>query len=221
MRLKYVINAWPCLVSIVSLVLLAVIPGMALAHDTRNIGQYRLTVGFIVEPAFEGQKNGVDLRVLRVQKEGDKEVTTPVEGLEKTLQVEITHVSTGVSKTFALRTIFRDPGHYTNDIVFTAPGVYQMRFFGTIEGAAVNETFVSRGGGGNFNDMQSSADMQFPERFPEMREVSAAVRGVEDTADQAQDSASSARTMALIGIVVGAVGVVSGLGAVVATTRKR
>lgn len=48
-----------------SLVLLSFValPGRALAHETRTVGTYQLVVGFFVEPAFEGQKNGLDLRV--------------------------------------------------------------------------------------------------------------------------------------------------------------
>ena len=195
--------------------------GIALAHETRDVGKYRVVVGFIVEPAFEGLKNGVDLRVTNT------ETQKPVEGLETTLQVEITHVPSKTSKTFALRTIFRDPGHYTADLIATAPGVYQMRFFGSVEGTAVNETFVSRGGGGGFNDMASSADLQFPERLPEIRELAGAIRGSQaiaqearDVALRAQDRASSANTLAVTGIVLGAVGIAAAGFAMVALRRR-
>lgn len=30
----------------------------ALAHERRDVGKYQVVVGFIVEPAIEGQKNG-------------------------------------------------------------------------------------------------------------------------------------------------------------------
>jgi hypothetical protein len=39
--------------------------GVAVAHDHRESGKYQLTVGFIVEPAYEGLKNGLDLRVIK------------------------------------------------------------------------------------------------------------------------------------------------------------
>ncbi|MBI2916982.1 MAG: hypothetical protein HYY01_03225 [Chloroflexi bacterium] len=219
----------PLLATVMAVVALSLfLPASALAHESRDKGEFRLTVGFIVEPAFEGQKNGVDLRVMHVHKEGDKETLEPVEGLEKTLQVEITHVASNTSKVFALRTIFRDPGHYTNDLIFTAPGVYRFRFFGTIEGTQINEAFASRGEGGNFNDMQSTADLQFPERLPELREISSATKGAQaavqqaqDTATQAKDGISSAKTLAIVGIVVGAIGVASGLGAMLRAGGKR
>lgn len=217
MRLLFTSKLW-LIVAVVAALLLTT--GTAFAHERRDVGKYQFVVGFILEPAFEGQKNGVDFRVT------NKETNQPVEGLEKTLQVEITHVPGNTSKEFPLRTIFRDPGHYTNDLIFTAPGEYRFRFFGTVEGVPVNETFES--GPGRFNDMQSSADLQFPTKLPEVREVQAAVRGAQGTAQQAQDtaikandSASSARTLAVVGIVVGALGIASGVGSAIVTSKRR
>jgi hypothetical protein len=62
----------------------------ASGHERREVGPYRFVVGFLVEPAFEGLKNGVDLRVFEAATEA------PLEGLQDTLQVEITHVPSAV-----------------------------------------------------------------------------------------------------------------------------
>lgn len=224
MRFSLALKLGPILAVVAALVLTV---GTAVAHEGRDLGEFRTAVGFIVEPPLEGQKNGVDLRVMHVHKEGDKEELEPVEGLEKTLQVEITHVPSGASRVFNLRTIFRDPGHYTADLLLTAPGHYRFRFFGTIEGLEVNETFNSRSGGGGFNDVESSADIQFPERLPEVREVFAAVKGAQNAAEQAQDAAltsgdtaSLARTLAVVGIVLGALGIASGVGSAIVASRR-
>src|SRR5262252_6150020 len=75
----------------------------ASAHERRDVGPYQCIVGFVTEPVFEGLKNGVDLRVIHT------ETQKPVEGLEHTLQVEITHVPSGVARVLRLRTIYRDP----------------------------------------------------------------------------------------------------------------
>ena len=66
---------------------------------------------------------------------GSMETTTeaPVEGLEQTLQVEITHAPTGVSRVLDLRPVFGKPGDYTADLIPTAQGVYEIRVFGSIE----------------------------------------------------------------------------------------
>ncbi len=204
------------LVAVSALVAIGVTSGTALAHESRDVGKYRFVVGFIVEPAFEGQKNGVDFRVTT----GAGADAKPVEGVEKTLKVEITHVPTSVSKTFNLRTIFRDPGHYTADLILTASGYYRMRFFGTIEGVAVNETFNSRSGGGGFNDVESTAEMQFPTRVAEVREVEAVARHVEEENHVLEDGLARANTLAILGVVLGALGVVVGAGSVIASNRK-
>src|SRR5262249_26345369 len=121
----------------------------------------------------------------------------------------------------------RDPGHYTADLIPTAPGQYRFRFFGSLAETAVNATFNSRAGGGQFDDVESSADLQFPERLPALREMQSAVRGIQQTAQQAQDAAlaaqagrTSAQTFAIVGAVLGALGLATGVGAVVAS-RKR
>ena len=190
-----------------------VFPGSAAAHERRSVSKYQLVVGFIVEPALEGQKNGVDLRVT------NNDTKKPVEGLEKTLQVEITHVPSGTSKTFSIRAIFNDTGHYTNDLILTTPGQFRFRFFGNIEGMTVNETFVS--GPGTFSDAGASAELQFPQQFPQIREVAAAVQGSQNTANEARGMASSARTLAVIGLALGALGIATGAGSVVIVMRRK
>ena len=193
-----------------------------LAHERREVGPYQFVVGFLTEPAFEGLKNGVDLRVL------DRETQQPVEGLERTLQVELTYVPSGAAKLLRLRSLYREPGRYTADLIPTAPGHYRFRFFGSMAETAVNETFDSRAGGGQFDDVESSADIQFPERLPAMREMQSAVRGTQQTAQQAQDTAlaaqaglTSTQTFAIVGAVLGVLGLATGVGAAVVASRKR
>ena len=193
------------------------LPAAVTAHDGRDIDQYDFVVGFSIEPAYEGIKNGVDLRV-RIPATSEGEDPTPVEGVEETLQVEVTHVPSGQSRIFALRPVFNDPGHYTADLIPTAPGQYRFRFFGTVEGVEVDETFES--GPGRFGDIESATELQFPEPAASLREIESAVRGAQLTAEQAQDSASNGNTLALAGIVLGAIGTASGLGAIFMMTRR-
>jgi hypothetical protein len=206
----------------IMLTVLCLTTSKAIAHERRDVGPYKFVVGFLTEPVFEGVKNGVDLRVLQA------ETKQPVEGLEHTLQVEITYVPSGVAKVLLLRTIYREPGRYTADLIPTAPGQYRFRFIGSIVGTAVNEAFDSRAGGGQFDDVESSTDIQFPERQPAMREMQSAVRGTQQTAQQAQDASfaaqaglTSAQRLAMVGIVLGALGIATGVGAVVVASRKR
>ena len=145
------------------------------------------------------------------------EQSAPVEGLEGSIRVEVTHVATGVSATWDLLAVFGEPGHYVAHVIPTATGVYEFRVFGTIEGTALDETFVSRGGGGGFDDIRDSTGLHFPEDVPELREVESGVRGALQTAREAQDAALAAQdqnsgyTLSIVGLIIGIAGVVFGI----------
>ena len=143
----------------------------------------------------------------------------PVEGLEGSIQVEVTYVPTGTSKTFDLLAVFGEPGHYVANLVPTASGVYEFRVYGDIEGNVIDQTFASRGGGGGFDDIRPSAGLQFPEELPEVRELESGVRGALQTAQEAQDAALAAQhsggnTLSIVALIVGIVGAVFGLAGV-------
>lgn len=157
-----------------------------------------------------------------------------VEGLENTLLVEVTHVPTGASQVMQLRGVRDTPGDYAAAFIPTASGQYTLRFFGSVEGFAIDELFKS--GPGRFNDIEPADAIQFPESAASAREIEAALRGAledaqtaQDTAigvlnaaDAAQSSASTAVTLAIAGIVVGALGiVVGGIGMVTAFRRAK
>ncbi len=162
----------------------------ALAHETRPVGPYNLVVGFVNEPAFEGQKNGVDLRV----NEGEGDAAVPTEGLQETMQVEVTHVESGVSQVMPLRAVFGAPGRYTNDWIPSMPGVYRFRFFGSIGDLAVDETFES--GPDTFGSVEPAAELYFPEPVPAARELEGAARGAQSAADEALAAALAAQEQA-------------------------
>lgn len=184
----------------------------AFAHGGREVGQYEINVGFMDEPAYEGRLNGVDLRIEMA------ETGAPVEGLDQTLQVEVTHISSGGSKTLDLQPVAAEPGRYTAALIPTAPGEFRFRFLGTIGEMTIDEVFES--GPDHFAAIESSAALQIPHQLPEMREVGAAVRGTMDSATQAQDSAATATGLAVAGLVLGAIGAVAGVSSLV-MTRKR
>ena len=205
---------------------------VALAHDDREKGDLKLVVGFLDEPAYEGEINAVSVRVARVD-DHHPEDPVGVEGLEQTLQVEVTYVPTGTSKIMNLRAAYNDPGHYVAELIPTAPGHYRFRVFGTIEGDAIDETFESMAGGGDFDDVQPASVIQFPESQPSARELESAIRGVQETTRQAQETARQAQLAAadsdsgsdallgIIGIIVGAIGVVAGGVALVVALQAR
>lgn len=219
------------------LAVLSLTVGAAVAHEGREVGEYRFVVGWIEEPAYEGMKNGVDVRVTKpaqvqahahegAEKEAHHELV-PVEDLQDALQVEVTHVPTGAMRTLQLRAVSGEPGRYAADLIPTAPGVYEFRVLGSVEGNPIDEVFASRGAGGGFDDIQSAAGLQFPVQLTELRELESAVRGALDTAQQAQDAALAAEgggagvILGIVGVVLGAAGLAAGAGALLLTAKRR
>ena len=139
----------------------------------------------------------------------------------------MTHVSSGASKTIDVYAVFGDPGHYTAALIPTAAGVYEFRVFGTIEGTSIDETFVSKGAGGGFDDIRTSSDLQFPVQLPEIREIESGMRGALQTAQQAQDAAlssqesNSGNALSIVALIVGIVGAILGGGGIFLALRAR
>ena len=210
--------------------------GAVSAHDDEELGGNKIVVGFLHEPAYEGERNAVSIRVTNGTG-GDSEEsadTEPagVEGLQNTLLVEVTHVPSNVSKTMNLRPVSNDPGHYVADLIPTSPGHYRFRFFGTIEGEQYDVTFDSMAGGGNFDDVQPATAIHFPDAVVSARELESAMRGLQtsvgemqaasvETPDEDDDRDSATATMAIIGIVLGAGGIAFGGVSLVLVIRSR
>ncbi len=148
----------------------------------------------------------------------------PVLGASATLQVEVSHIPTGESKTMSLRPLVDDPGGYLADFVPTAPGAYTFRFFGTIDGDPFDESFTS--GPNTFDEVIPSRSVQFPIELRETRELQSALQGVQgellatgERADDADNAASTALVIGIAGLVVGLIG--SGVGAYGLVSARR
>jgi hypothetical protein len=127
---------------------LLLLPSGAHSHQRQllHVGQadYLIVIGSLNEPVYTGDKTGVDLAVL-VPDPSDPmdsraQQVKPVEGLEKTLKVE---VKAGPhARVFELYPRFREPGRY--DAVFypTVATTYSYRVFGTLNGAPFDVTFA-------------------------------------------------------------------------------
>jgi len=133
----------------------------ASAHERRTVGPYQFVVGFLNEPAFAGSLNGVDLTVTDTRTSPPKNV----EGVEKTLTVEV--FAGGLSTSFKppLTARFGQPGKYAAYFEPTRPGSYRFTFKGKVESQDVSETFES--GPGRFNDAEDPALVQYPAKVPE------------------------------------------------------
>ena len=175
-------------------------PTAALAHERRTIGngKYDVTVGWDVEPAYAGLKNGASIRIAQA----GSSPPVPVEGADKTLKVQIRQGAT--TKEFPLRAVFGQAGYYVADIVPTRDGDYQLTFTGTIDGDQINERFDTADG--KFDKVNPATALEFPQALPDPAQTSAAVAA-------AQADAQSARTLAMVGIGVGLLGLLAAIGA--------
>jgi hypothetical protein len=190
------------------LMALFALPGSALAHERRTIGngKYDVVVGWDVEPAYQSLKNAASIRI----SQAGSNPAVPIEGADKTLKVQIRQGAT--TREFPLRTVFGQQGYYVADIVPTREGDYQWTFVGSINGDQINEKFDTADG--KFNAVEPITGLQFP--------VSSADVGQAATAavSSAQSEAQSARTLAFVGIGVGVLGLLVAAGALVSRSRS-
>ncbi|MCS6867969.1 hypothetical protein [Thermus sp.] len=111
---------------------LFVLGSLALAHESRTVGPYRIVIGFLYNPAFAGYPNSLDLRVTQ---EGN-----PVQGLERTLVAEII-APNGERFRVELRPAHGQPGVYRGWFIPGVPGNYVWRLYGKIGDVSLDETF--------------------------------------------------------------------------------
>ena len=134
--------------------------------------------------------------------------TDRVSGLGSTLQVELTHISTDAARTMPLTEVFSDPGHYTAAFIPTAPGDYRMRFFGSIEGNAIDESFDS--GPDTFDTVVPSDAIQFPIVLESNREVQNAAQGALDSVQDLETNLNTTSSTASVGMTIGIIGIIFG-----------
>jgi len=186
MRIRTFVRLPLALLAVALLSLLAASPASAHGHIT--VGDYELVIGFRVEPAIQGEPNGLDLRVTNTQ------TGEPVTGLEETLRAEISFG--GQTRPLELRAQWGQEGAYTADVLPTAEGDYTFRIFGDIAGTAVDESLTSSPD--TFSSIESKAAIAFP--------------AAEPTATELQSEIAAARQQATIALVVAGLGALLGLG---------
>ncbi len=186
---------------------LLLLPSAAVAHEPRQVGKYDFVVGWLVEPAFAGEKNGLDLRIT------DRETEEPVTDAQQTLTA--TALFGGQSQPLELRGIHNQPGHYTSDVVPTQAGYYRFHITGALGGEAVDETFDSADG--HFSEVESLSAIQFPAVATASEATAPApadqtlARGADLRAQAAAEAASTAQTLAIAALIVGGLGLVLGV----------
>ena len=185
--------------AVLSVALVAFTVGATLAHESREVGDQTFVVGFIDEPVFTGQKSGLEFFVSH----GGEE---PVEGLEETLQAQVTFG--GDTRDLEISPRFGEPGAYESVFFPTAAGPYTFRLFGEVEGEPVDESFTSRPE--TFGEVEELAGGQFPVQFPATADV---------VADA--EAGAAAATQATIALVLAIIGLLAGLVALGLTLARR
>lgn len=170
---------------------LAALPLVVAGHEARDVGngKYAVEVGFVTEPAYLAQPNGLFLKVVR-----HDAGAMPVAGLADELRVEVS--KDGVTMPLSL-VPQPEAGVYHAPFLPTALGDYTFRLVGQIGGEAVDESFTSSPEG--FGGVKPLDAVQFPVDAPAGE---ALVRRLEE----AEDEAAGARILAITGVGAGAVG---------------
>jgi hypothetical protein len=180
--------------AILVVLLASLFPSIALAHERRTVGKYTFVVGWLNEPSYQGQENGLDLTITDAN-------GTPVDGAEKTLKVGIAYGG-GAAKNLPLRARFGLKGKYTTDVIPTKAGSYSFVFSGTLNGDAVNETFES--GPGRFDDVVTTSSIEFP-ASTDAAAQSAGPSATDAAVQRATIVGGAGVAVGLIGIILGAV----------------
>lgn len=227
-------------------------PLIASAHERRvyRVGDkmYSLEVGFLNEPVRTDDKSGVDITVTYgTSAMGADEdagggmampaaAFKPVEGLDKTLKVEI---SAGTEKkVMDVTPKWGSPGAYQAVFYPSMQATYGFRIFGMIDNVPVNlayscnpssqsvedknsvnisDNVVQKYKAGGFGCPGSRTEVTFPAQKVSVAELDQKVQSAEASAADARTSAGTAGSMGMVGIILGATGLIAG---VVALMRR-
>lgn len=179
----------------------ALAPGLASAHGRKEPanGKYQIIFGFLTEPAFTGQRNGIDLTICLgpCQNNPDGTLKNPVTGADKTIKAEVIFGSSTVPVPLAPR--FRADGKYDGYFFPAKPGEYTFHFTGNINGDNIDERVVS--GKDGFSSVTD------PLMIPAAgSETASGLAEAQQAAQSARDAAGTATIFGVLGIVVGVLG---------------
>jgi hypothetical protein len=201
----------------ISMGLILIFSGAAIAHEERKVGQYHFAVGFGDEPAYAAQKNSVQLFL------HNQSTDKPIVNLGPTLKVQVAY---GSQKMPAI-TMEPDfeigesgiPGDYRGWFIPTRPGTYTFHFTGSIRGQKVDETFKS--GPTTFSNVEDPQSVEFPAKDPTVGQLNDLVgrqtnrlnQAVAAARSNASSKATTARNFALAAVALGAIALAVAVGA--------
>jgi hypothetical protein len=159
----------------------------AFAHEGITVGDYEIVYGWVNEPPIAGQRNGVEIFVNDTSGGSEQPVE---EQIVQSLVVELTYGAE--SKTLTLEPVFDTPGAFDATVIPTIPGLYSLKFSGTVGDTAVDAEV-------ELEEVQTADAVQFP-------------RGASTEPAQQNVAAGTADWLIWLSLLLGICGV--GLGAV-------
>lgn len=199
--------------------------GPAFTHEARDVGPFKVEVGWLNEPAYTDSPNAIQLLLHDANDQ-------PITDLGDTLKVE---ASFGDKKSVPLdvKPAFTSDsgtkGDYRADLIPTRPGKYTFHFTGTVHGQNFDESFTSSPTG--FDEAKDDSEAAFPVKDPSRGEMAQKVDRVDarlvkaqqvaaTSTKKAKDAESSATTATVIAIVAIVAAVVLGGVALVGGRRR-
>ncbi len=155
----------------------------ASAHETREVGDVVMSVGWGNEPTYAGYQHPVEVFLSEPAPRGEEE-GKPISDAD--IQVEVffgAEASGTTSGPLTMEEAFGEPGHFEADMIPTRPGTYTFRFTGTIAGQEIEEVFTS--GPETFSDTNLAASVQFPEQDPSAGELAESIERLSGRVDEA------------------------------------
>jgi hypothetical protein len=213
--------------AVLAIATLMLIPGVASAHEEKEVGPYSMAVGFGTEPdTYAGLPNSVQLLLSKDEK--------PVVDLGDSLQVVI-EFGNQSSDPMAFDPAFEvgefgTPGDYRAYFVPSQAGDYTFHITGSIDGTKVDESFTSSPqtfssvkelSGATFPQVQAPTNADLASRIQEESDrTTSALTAATGAATDAKAAADSAKTLGFVGIVVGAIGLIVATVALSAVRRR-
>lgn len=187
------------------------------AHVLRDFGSYSVALGWVVEPAYLGEVNAVQVVV---KDQGGKAITDLADG-DLTVVVSAAGQQSGalpLLNRFDPDTGLGVPGDYEASIIPTVPGDYTFHLTGSIHGTPVDETATSSDS--TFASVIGSTGIEFPIILPALSDVSTRLDRLDGRVSALSDGTSGSAALA-VGAGLGGLGLVVGLVALVVAIRSR
>lgn len=191
----------------------------AFAHQIDSVGNYRIQIGWMHEPAISSETNGIELFVNQLDSSlpADKQLfneNTGIIGLSKDLKIELVYKTQKISLP-----LFEDHnirGKYYTLVDPTVSGYYQVNIFGRIHDTDVSKAL-------HLPKVDDRSFIEFPERqnqnlYSGQQILELKIQQINSTlTNQLNSDLSEIKNSIYLGIGFGIAGILIGLFAIIRT----